>query len=350
MTGAANSAARAPGGPETALDAIIVGAGIAGLSAALILGRARRRTLMFDDARQSNRASHAVHNLIGHDGRAPDELYRMAASQLAAYPTVRTLLARAERAERQGTSFAITDASGATHHARKLILAGGLAYALPATPGLAELWGTTALGCPYCHGFEFADRRLAVLGGDAGALHQAVLLGDWSADVVLCADGPADLDADQRALLTEADVRVLEQPVTRLAARDGRLAAVEFADGSALARDAVFVRPTLRARDELATQLGARHGDSGGTIEVDEYNRASIPGVWAAGDAAAKIGQTAMAAASGVNAGIWVHQTLVSEERGLPLPWTTASPPHELARATTDAHLLYDTTQFEYPT
>jgi thioredoxin reductase len=300
---------------ETSWECVIVGGGAAGLSAALVLGRARRRVLVLDTGEQSNRAAHGIGGLLGHDGRAPGELYARGRAELAAYPSVELRDTRAVGGSREDGGFVLETADGASVHAARVLLATGMDYAVPGLPGAAELWGDTVFHCPYCHGWEVRDRALAVL-GTAAAAYKALLLRGWSADIVLLTDGPADLDADDRGRLERAGITVDERPVVGVRARDGALEAVLFADGGELARDGLLVAAPLQQRSGLATDLGADLTDRG-TVDADAFGRTTVPGLYAAGDVASPMPQVAGAIADGARAAAAINDDLLAEEHGI---------------------------------
>jgi thioredoxin reductase len=314
---------------EMTWDCVVVGGGAAGLSAALVLGRARRSVLLLDDARQSNRPAHAVGGLLGHDGTPPAALYALARAQLAPYPSVVLREATAVRAAVDGDGFAVDLADGEAVAARRLLLATGMDYTPPAIEGLRELWGDSVFHCPFCHGWEVRDRALAVLGSTDHSVFQATLLTGWSADVVLLSDGPAPFGDEARASLASAGVRIEERRVERLEAVDGRLSAVRFTDGDALARDALLVQAPLRQRTTLPEQLGLALTERG-TVQADERGITSVPGVFAAGDIAAPIQQVSVSVAQGAAAAAWIAHGLITEPHGVAFPGV---PPRPAAHA-----------------
>ncbi len=307
-------------------DVAIIGAGAAGLSAALVLGRARRRVVLFDAGEQSNRPAHGIGGLLGHDGLAPGELYARGRQELAQYPTVQVL---DERVEAVGGAIDAFDVAG--HAARRVLLATGMAYVPPDLPGVRELFGGAVFHCPFCHGWEVRDAPLAVLGSTAVSAFQAVLLRGWSRDVVLVSDGPADLDEATRDQLRDRGIPVVERPLAGLAHRDGRLLAIVFADGDELARDGLLVQAPMRRRDDLAEQLGCAASGHGG-VEADVDGRTSVPGVWAAGDLAGTMPQVSAAVAAGARAGAMLaHEHITA---GMPSPAAPgAAPAAPAARA-----------------
>lgn len=297
-------------------ECVIVGGGAAGQSAALVLGRARRRVLVLDAGQQSNLSAHGVGGLLGHDGLPPAELYARGRAELAAYPTVSVRDARVVGGTATDDGFALRLEGGDAIEAGRVLLATGMRYDVPDLPGLREHWGGAAFHCPYCHGWEARDGRLAVLGATA-ATHRALLLRGWSADVVLLTDGPADLDAAERAALAAAGVPVDERPVVGVESAGGTLRAVRFADGSALERDGLLVLAPLVQRTALAVELGAALDDAG-TVDVDAFGRTTVAGLWAAGDVATGMPQVAAAIAEGSKAAALINGDLVAAASGLP--------------------------------
>jgi thioredoxin reductase len=305
-------------------DCIVVGGGAAGLSAALVLGRARHRALLVDAGEPSNLPAEGIGGLLGHEGRPPAELYAMGRAELRAFPTVEVRDGTVEGGERVDGGFALELAGGGRELTRRVILATGMEYRKPDLPGLEPLWGRTVFHCPFCHGWEMRDAALAVLGGGAGGLHRALLLRRWSEDVVLLSDGPAELDADDRDRLSKARVAVDERPVARLIARDGALAEVEFADGSRLPREGLLVPVSLGQRSALAAQLGAEPAEPGPVVVdplvVDRMFRTTAEGISAAGDVSAQLQQVAGSISAGSLAAVGVVQSLMAEDHGLEVP------------------------------
>jgi thioredoxin reductase len=267
------------------LDALVVGGGPAGLSAALVLGRARRRVLVLDTGRPANAMADSVGGLLAQGGVAPTELRRTGREQLREYPTVELRRDEVLDAEPLPGGFAVSvDGDHAPVRTRALVLAHGLRYDPPPLPGIEELWGRSVFHCPFCDGWELRDRPLAVHGNGPAAARSALLVAGWSADVVLCTDGPARLDGE-RAALARAGVRVREEPILRLAGRDGRLDRIEFTAAPEERREALFVSTRRGQPNGLAAALGCSLSEAG-TIETDIDGRTGVPGVYAAGDAA----------------------------------------------------------------
>lgn len=314
------------------LDCAVIGGGAAGLSAGLVLGRARRRTLLVDSGRQSNRPSHGIGGLLGHDGRDPAGLYRIGREELAAYPSVEVIDGEAVRAARNDSGdFEIELADGSIHTTRRLILATGMDYRVDRLPGFEELWGNSVFHCPFCHGWEARDGALAVRASGDHGFHAALMLRGWSDDIVLLADGPAGLTEEQLGKLEAAGVRIDERPVASLRAEGGNLAAVRFTDGTEIERSGLMVAARLQQRTDLAAQLGARHAEPNpmavDRLVVDDFQRTTVPGVFVAGDASGQFPQVAAAIAAGSRSAAFVVHTLLAEDFGVPIPPALSAPP-----------------------
>lgn len=293
-------------------DVIVVGGSFAGMTAAMQLARARRRVLVVDAGRPRNRFAAASHGFLGQDGRAPAEIMATARAEVLRYPTAAFLADEAVHARAADDGFALDLASGSTLYAQRLVLATGIADELPDIPGLRERWGVTVLHCPYCHGYEVADRRFGVLATGERSAHQAQLVTDWSPDVTLFTNG-FPFDADQRAALAARGVRIEERRVVELIGDSPELSAVRLEDGEMIEIGAMFIGPKTRMASPLAGQLGCgiEDGPFGPMIRTDERKETTVPGVFAAGDVVRFFANATLAAADGVIAGGAAHQSLV---------------------------------------
>jgi thioredoxin reductase len=294
-------------------EAIVVGGSWAGLSAAMQLARARRRVLVLDAGQPRNRFAQASHGFFGQDGRAPADILDTGRAQLLAYPTAEFRRDEAAHARADGEGFALSLASGATVRARRLVLATGVVDELPDVPGLRERWGATVLHCPYCHGYEVADGRLGVLATGAMSVHQALLLPDWSANVTLFTNDAVVPDEAQLAALAARGVRIEPRPVELLLGDAPALAGVGLRDGTVVPLDALFTGSRTSMASPLAAQLGCAVDDGpfGPVLRTDDRKATSVPGVFAAGDAARVPHNASFASADGAMAGISAHQSLV---------------------------------------
>lgn len=298
-------------------DVAIVGGGTAGLSAALLLGRARRTVAVLDAGGQRNLPAHESHSFFTRDGAPPRELVRIGREQLAAYPTVDLLGEEAIGASAAAGGFELTLATGGTLRARKLILASGVRDILPALPGVQELWGKGIFHCPYCHGHEVLDAPIGiVLAPNEEAIALAQLMKGWSADLVLFSNG-RPIPAQVRDELDRHRVAVREERIVAFEPAGDALGAVVLEGGARVERRAALLRPPQKARTALAERLGCRL-TADGLIEVGPELETSVPGVYAAGDCIRKLQQLVFAAADGAAAATSANRKLLAEdwERG----------------------------------
>ncbi|MGK2933301.1 MAG: NAD(P)/FAD-dependent oxidoreductase [Solirubrobacterales bacterium] len=306
------------------LDCVVIGGGSAGLSAALVLGRARRRTLLVDAGGQSNLPDPGVGGLLGHEGRPPAELYEAGRRDLEGLPSVevRSGTVRDGAGEDQAFTLELDDGTSVT--SRKVLLAMGMDYVTADLPGLTDLWGDSVFHCPFCHGWDVRDKAVAVRSNGAAALHGALMIRGWTDNVVLLTDGPADFGDGDRGKFEAAGIVIDERPLAGLKSRDGSLSAIEFTEGDDLERDAMLVAAQLHQRSDLPARLGAKNAEptlmAKDALAVDQFKRTSVSGIFAAGDLAGDPAQVSIAAASGHAAALAVIQNLLAEDFGLPLP------------------------------
>jgi thioredoxin reductase len=297
-------------------DVVIVGAGPAGLSAALMLGRCRRSVLVIDHGRNRNAASHALHGFLTRDGTPPAEFLRIARDELAKYDTVELCRGEVVAAECQQefASFCITLASGERVYSRKLLLATGVVDNLPEIAGFRELYGRSVFHCPYCDGWELRDQPLAVYGRGALGVGVALELTLWSRDLVLCTDGPSEVDAETFERLHRNGIRVRDECIDRLEGNgDGVLQRIVFKEGEPLERRALFFTTGQYQRSDLLMQLGCEFNEKG-TVRTGKYETTHLPGLFVAGDASRAVQWVVVAASEGAEAAFAINTDLLKED------------------------------------
>jgi thioredoxin reductase len=298
-------------------DVIVVGAGSAGLSAALTLGRCRRRVLVADGGAPRNAPSGGVHGFLSRDGIKPAELLRLSREQLAPYPTVEIKELKITALAKQARGFAAHGRTAQGHAwagtARRILLATGVDDLLPPLPGFRELWGAGVLHCPYCHGYEVRDQPLAVYGRGKNVVGLALLLTNWSTDVVVVTDGPSHLTRYARQRLRRHHIEVHEKPLARLVGGPKGLRCIEFTDGTYLERTALFLHAPQEQRSPLAAELGARITGKG-AVWVDKNSQTTVVGLYAAGDTVPGQQQALLAAGAGAKAAICLNEALTKEQ------------------------------------
>jgi thioredoxin reductase len=293
-------------------DCIIVGGGPAQRSAALMLGRCRRRVLLCDLGEQRNLSAREIHGYPTRDGTPPAEYFRMARAELGRYDTIECRELEIVDAYRDGDRFLVRGADGTRLTTRRLLLATGVVDDLPDLDGLPALYGRSVHHCPYCDAWEWRDRPLAAYGcGEKGA-GLALTLTAWSSDVLLCTGGsPVPEEAADR--LSAAGIRVREEPIVRLEGRQGMLQRIVFAGGVAISRSALFLSCGQRQRSPLPERLGCRLTGNG-TVDTGKCEATNVSGVYVAGDASKEAQFVVVAAAEGAEAGMAIHKALMEEE------------------------------------
>jgi thioredoxin reductase len=305
----------ARGRGQQLFDIIIVGGGPAGLSAALVAGRALRRVLLLDEGKPRNQVTRAVHGFFTRDGTPPEELRRLGREQLGRYETVSLLAERVQHANAHADHFEVITSRGAKFAARKLILATGLVDELPAIPGMRELFGRLVFNCPYCDAFELRDRPLAAYGqGDQRGGEYALELTAWSRDVALCTDACPPLSHAMRERLARNGVSIRDEAIQRIESQDGGLTRVVFERGPPLVCAALFVNTGHREASDLARTLGAE-GWSPENCRVGKHGRTNVRGLFVVGDASRDVLQVAVAVSEGCEAAMSAHAELLREER-----------------------------------
>lgn len=301
---------------EQAVDVVVVGGGPAGLQAALMLGRARRSVTVVDGGRPRNAVARAVHNLIGHEGIAPDQLLARGRADAVRYG-VEIVSGSVVDVRREEPCWVVHLEDGGQRRSRALLLATGIVEDLPPVDGLATLWGRDVVACPYCHGWEARDKAVAVVGSGPRAWQQLLLLLRFTRDLALLSDGPTRLDDAQVEYLRRAGVVVREDPIARVVADGDHLEGVRFVTGEVLRREALFAVTTRRQPSDLADRLGCStvsDGPMAGALEADPTGRTGVSNVWAAGSAA-NPGLTVIGAAGHASTvAIAVNNTLIEED------------------------------------
>ncbi|MFB8177429.1 NAD(P)/FAD-dependent oxidoreductase [Streptomyces sp. NPDC055966] len=295
-------------------EVVVVGGGAAGLSAALVLGRARRRTLVVDAGEPRNAPSAHMQGYLSRDGMSPAEFLAVGREEIARYG-VELVRDRVTDAARDGEGFTVRLAQGRTAHARHVVIATGLKDELPGVPGLAERFGRDVVHCPYCHGWEVRDRPTGVLATSPLSVHQALMVTQWSDDVRLFLHEVAEselTDVDLRRLAA-ARVAVVPGRVTGLVVADDRLTGVRLADRTVHEREVLYAAPRAVPRNDLLIELGAelRETPFGSYPVIDERGLTTVPGLWAAGNASGFAEQVINAASRGYRAGAAINGELL---------------------------------------
>ncbi|MHA6689532.1 NAD(P)/FAD-dependent oxidoreductase [Devosia sp. A449] len=293
-------------------DVLIIGGSFAGLAGALQLGRARRQVTVLDTGLPRNRFAAHSHGLLGHDHKAPGDILGAARQQLARYPTVKLVNARADAVSGAIDNFSVTTEDGATHQARRLLLSYGVTDQFPAIPGFAESWGKSVVPCPYCDGFEVASQHWGLVWSGEHSLHAVSLFHDWTDRLTLFADGH-EISADARAELARRQVPLIEGKIVAISHVDGQIATVDLDTGQRIAVDVLFAHPRTRPSSSLHEALGLEtlEHPMGRVLKIDDRRQTSVPGIYAAGDLANPMASVTLASSSGAMAAIFAQQSML---------------------------------------
>jgi thioredoxin reductase len=291
---------------NSSYDVVVVGGGAAGLNAALMLGRARRRVAVVDGGAPRNAPAAHMHGFLSRDGLPPAELLKIGREELAGYGV--------DLVDDDVTSlepgFTLRLAGGRELTARRVLYATGVHDDLPDLPGLRESWGTDAVTCPYCHGYEVRDQPLGVLGTEAASVEHALLVRQWSPDVVYFAHTAPPSEED-RERLDARGIRVVDGPVTAVRREGGKLTGVELGRRF-VPRAALFIRTRTVPHDAHLRELGCAVEND--VVKVDPSGQTSVPGVWAAGNVVDARATVIIAAAQGAAAAGALNHDLVTED------------------------------------
>jgi len=294
-------------------DVIIIGGSFAGLAAALQLGRARRKVTVLDTSLPRNRFAGHSHGLLGHDHKPPLDILAEARQQLARYPTVELVSARADSVSGAIDHFSVLTGNGESLGARRLILSYGVTDQMPDVPGFAESWGTSIVPCPYCDGFEAAGQHWGLVWSGPHSHQSARLFHDWTDKLTVFADGHA-IAPDIQADLAHRKIPVVDGRIVEIAHHKGHIATVNLDTRRNIAVDILFAHPRNKPSATLHESLGLATVDTptGIVLQVDERRQTSMPGIYAAGDLATPfLPSVTQASSQGAMAGIFAQQSML---------------------------------------
>ncbi|MGG1631049.1 NAD(P)/FAD-dependent oxidoreductase [Rossellomorea sp. NRS-1567] len=295
------------------LDCAVIGGGPAGLNASLVLGRSRRKTILFDDDKPRNSVTKESHGFITRDGINPSELRRIARVELGNYPDVTIIKRRVEKVTKEHQRFTIETEAGDVYHAKKVILATGLKETFPEIYSLKQYYGTSVFSCPFCDGWELRDRPLAVIAENTRAFHMAKVVYNWSSDLIVCTNGNKVLSINDKTILENKGISVYEQKISSLIGENGHLKKISFEDGNTVRREGGFVVPEMGQASTIGEELGCEFTDQGAII-TDATGRTNVEGLFACGDTSIIApSQLIIAAAAGSKTAIGVNAALFEE-------------------------------------
>ncbi|MDQ0120998.1 thioredoxin reductase [Pseudarthrobacter defluvii] len=293
-------------------DVVIVGGGAAGLSAALVLTRARRKVLVIDAGAPRNAPAKHMHGFLSRDGLPPEQLLSLGRDEVEGYGGKILEGVVTDLVTAGNSGFWVLLSDGKRISTRRLLVATGLRDELPNIPGLADRWARDVLHCPYCHGYEVRDQQLGVLGGSPETVRYAQIVRQWAKDVVLFVP-TGFLTPLQRSELLARAIGIIEGGITRILTEDDHLRGVELDDGKTVLRDVLFVPPRFVPNNDLLAGLGCEIDETGWALK-DDTGQTSVPGVWIAGNVANPRAQVITAAGEGSAAAMAINADLVDQD------------------------------------
>ena len=298
------------------VEVIVVGGGPAGLSAALNLVRARRRVLVVDGNRPRHAATLQAHGFLTRDGVAPSELRRLGREEVSGYDDAEVVFAQVTAVSIEDDGFrvrgrGVRGGADVDALASTVVIATGVIETMPALPSLRAFYGTQLHSCLECDGFEKAGEPLALIGETTDLAERALLLTQWTDDLIVFTNGVAAVSGDEERALARLGVRVERRAIDDVVGEKGVMTGVRLADGTVVERAGGFVRPVWTPALSFADDLDLDR-DSDGYLVTDAQGRTSVPGVYAAGETTAPgPQQLIVAAGSGAVVAAAVNRDLI---------------------------------------
>ena len=293
-------------------DVVIVGGSYAGLSAGMALGRAVRNVLIIDNGRPCNRQTPYAHNLITQDGATPAYITAVAKEQVLAYPTVLFRTDTVTAVIKTTNAFELRTAADETIRAKKILFATGVNDLLPAIDGFRTCWGVSVIHCPYCHGYEYRDQPTGILVNGATALDFGKLVRNWTKELTIFTNGEPTFSPAHQESLRALNIAVVAKPIRSIVHTNGLIESLRFTDGTYHPLRVLYARVPFEQHCSLPQALGCLLME-GGLLQVDEFKRTSLPGLYAAGDNSGLLRSVAGAIASGTAAGAFINHDLITE-------------------------------------
>jgi thioredoxin reductase len=294
-------------------DVIIIGGSYAGLSAAMALGRSLRNVLIIDSGQPCNIQTPHSHNFLTQDGVDPKTIAAQAKDQVLKYDTIRSFNGKAVSGKKSGNVFSIQTETGETFESKKMLFATGVVDILPDIKGLKECWGISVLHCPYCHGYEVKNSQIGLLGnGDLG-FELSRLINNWTKNLVLFTNEISTLTDEQRNKILQHNIRIIEAEISHLEHQNGKIKKVVLKNGNIEELNALFARGTFKQHCEIPITLGCELTEQG-YIKIDDFQKTSVKGIYAAGDNTTMYRAVSAAIAAGNKAGAFINKELIDEE------------------------------------
>ena len=298
---------------ENKFDVIIIGGSYSGLSAAMALGRSLRNVLIIDSGKPCNRQTPHSHNFITHDGEKPIEITKKAKSQVLKYDTVQFFEGLATSGQKIDNGYSITTNTGEVFTAEKLIFATGIKDLMPNIKGFSDCWGITLIHCPYCHGYEFKNKKTGIFINGDKAMHVTSLVKNLTNDITILTSGKSEFTEAQLAKLKKHKIQIIENEIIEIEHENGHVKNVIFKDETKMDFEAIYTSIPFQQHCEIPISLGCELTEHG-YIKVNNFQKTSIEGIFACGDNSAMMRSVSMAVAAGGLTGSMVNKELTDEQ------------------------------------
>lgn len=297
---------------ETEYEVIIIGGSYSGLSAAMALGRSLRKILVIDNGKPCNEQTPHSHNFLTQDGKSPKEIAESAKKEVSDYETVHFHQGKAADAKKTELGFEITTENGEKFHSKKLIVATGIVDEIPDIKGFKESWGISLIHCPYCHGYEYRNKKTGIIANGDKAVHISSLVKNLTEDVTILTRGKEIFTDEQKEKLKRNNIQIIEHEISELKHQNGVVESIIFSDQTEMNFDAVYGAFPFHQHSEIPTILGCEFTEFG-HIKTDQFQKTNIPGVFVCGDDSSMMRSVSNAVMTGNVAGAMVNMELVTD-------------------------------------
>ena len=300
---------------DNLFDCAIIGGGPAGLNAALVLGRARRNTILFDNNSPRNAVTQESHGFITRDGVKPKEFREIAHKEIGKYPSLVYEKIKVTSVTKNNRLFELATSEKEPYQSKTIIISTGLKDVLPDIENISDFYGKSLFNCPYCDGWELRDKPLVVIiDNQVQGFHFIQTVYNWSKDLIVCTNGKSVQNPEQKRLIQNKGIKIMENKMKKFVGENGQMEKIVFENGESVNRKGGFVLPELMQSSDFAKQLGCEFNSLGG-ISIDTFGRTNVKGVYAAGDASVIApAQLIISAAEGLRAAVGVNRDLIETE------------------------------------
>lgn len=263
-------------------DCIVIGGGPAGLASALTLGRALKKTLVIDNNNARNKVTRKSHAFLTQDGVTPEELRAKAEHDIDQYKDISRVNDTVVKLIKENDHF-IVETKQQKYTTKKVMICTGLRETLPDIKGLKESYGKSIFYCPWCDGYELKNKALLISVQPEQVKHMALLLSNWSEDIVISSKDFSVLTAEDKAFMDKKKIKLIESEVTEFKHIDGNINEVVFENGERIPRSGALIGVKWDTEFEFLNGLNIEREENG-KIKIEQFGETSVPGLFVAGE------------------------------------------------------------------